>query len=164
MDSKDQNLDLTRTKWIHFCPFQSIFVYWEVQKRSYFCFLLINDIQILTSILLLIWGRFPHFHCLIYIGRNESIVRWELDSWLQLGAATCSNPALRPAWLCGAHRRVPRVKSPHWSSLHACQRYSANTNAYSWNEKARSRRLFMREIYLNALQMIPQGGLIIFFS
>jgi len=26
MDSKDQNLDLTRTKRIHFCPFQSIFV------------------------------------------------------------------------------------------------------------------------------------------
>jgi len=28
MDSKDQNLDLTRTKRIHFCSFQSIFVYW----------------------------------------------------------------------------------------------------------------------------------------
>jgi len=26
MDSKDQNLDLIRTKRIHFCPFQSIFV------------------------------------------------------------------------------------------------------------------------------------------
>jgi len=29
MDSKDQNLDLTRTKWIYFCPFQSIFVCWN---------------------------------------------------------------------------------------------------------------------------------------
>jgi len=29
IDSKDQNLDLTRTKRIYFCPFQSIFVYWE---------------------------------------------------------------------------------------------------------------------------------------
>jgi len=27
MDSKDQNLDLIRTKRIYFCPFQSIFVY-----------------------------------------------------------------------------------------------------------------------------------------
>jgi len=26
MDSKDQNLDLTRTKRIYFCPFQSIFL------------------------------------------------------------------------------------------------------------------------------------------
>jgi len=26
MDSKNQNLDFTRTKRIHFCPFQSIFV------------------------------------------------------------------------------------------------------------------------------------------
>jgi len=30
MDSKDQNLDLTQSKRIHFCPFQSIFVCWEV--------------------------------------------------------------------------------------------------------------------------------------
>jgi len=30
MDSKVQNLDLTRTKRIHFCPFQSIFVCWVV--------------------------------------------------------------------------------------------------------------------------------------
>jgi len=30
MDSKDQNLDWTRTKRIHFCPFQSIFVCWEL--------------------------------------------------------------------------------------------------------------------------------------
>jgi len=28
MDSKYQNLDLTRAKRIYFCPFQSIFVYW----------------------------------------------------------------------------------------------------------------------------------------
>jgi len=28
MDSKDQNLDLTRTKRIHLCPFQFIFVCW----------------------------------------------------------------------------------------------------------------------------------------
>jgi len=28
MDSKDQNLDLTQTKRIYFCPFQSIFIYW----------------------------------------------------------------------------------------------------------------------------------------
>jgi len=28
MDLKDQNLDLTRTKRIYFCPFQSIFVCW----------------------------------------------------------------------------------------------------------------------------------------
>jgi len=28
MDSKDQNLDLTRTKRIYFCLFQSIFVCW----------------------------------------------------------------------------------------------------------------------------------------
>jgi len=32
MDSKDQNLDLTRTKRIYFCPFQSIFVCWA-EKR-----------------------------------------------------------------------------------------------------------------------------------
>jgi len=30
MDSKDQNLDLTRMKRIHFCLFQSIFVCWDV--------------------------------------------------------------------------------------------------------------------------------------
>jgi len=30
MDSKDQNLDLTRTKRIHFCPFELIFVCWVV--------------------------------------------------------------------------------------------------------------------------------------
>jgi len=28
MDPKDQNLDLIRTKRIHFCLFQSIFVCW----------------------------------------------------------------------------------------------------------------------------------------
>jgi len=28
MDSKDQNLDLTRIKQIYFCPFQSIFIGW----------------------------------------------------------------------------------------------------------------------------------------
>jgi len=28
MNSKDQNLDLARTKRIHFCLFQSIFVCW----------------------------------------------------------------------------------------------------------------------------------------
>jgi len=28
MDSKDQNLDFTRIKRIHFCPFQSNFVCW----------------------------------------------------------------------------------------------------------------------------------------
>jgi len=28
MDSKDQNLDLIRTKRIHFSPFQSIFICW----------------------------------------------------------------------------------------------------------------------------------------
>jgi len=27
MDSKDQNLDLTRTKRIHFSPFQSVFIW-----------------------------------------------------------------------------------------------------------------------------------------
>jgi len=32
MDSKDQNLDLTRTKRINFCPFQSIFVCWEDER------------------------------------------------------------------------------------------------------------------------------------
>jgi len=39
MDSKYQNLDLTRTKWIYFCPFQSPFSftgnqYWDVRKRE----------------------------------------------------------------------------------------------------------------------------------
>jgi len=29
MDSKDQNLNVTQTKWINFCLFQSIFVCWE---------------------------------------------------------------------------------------------------------------------------------------
>jgi len=29
MDSKDQNLNLIRTKRICFCPFRSIFVCWE---------------------------------------------------------------------------------------------------------------------------------------
>jgi len=28
MDLKNQNLDLTRTKRIHFCPFKSIFICW----------------------------------------------------------------------------------------------------------------------------------------
>jgi len=32
MDSKDQNLDLIRTKWIHFYPFQSIFVCWDAKN------------------------------------------------------------------------------------------------------------------------------------
>jgi len=30
MDSKNKNLDLTRTQRIHFCLFQSIFVFWVV--------------------------------------------------------------------------------------------------------------------------------------
>jgi len=34
MHSKDQNLDLTQTKRIHFCSFQSIFVCWEYKKRA----------------------------------------------------------------------------------------------------------------------------------
>jgi len=34
MDSKDQNLDLTRTKRIHFCLFQSIFVCWVRNARK----------------------------------------------------------------------------------------------------------------------------------
>jgi len=34
LDSKDQNPDLTRTKRIHFCSFQSIFVYWVVCRYS----------------------------------------------------------------------------------------------------------------------------------
>jgi len=33
MDSKDQKLDLTRTKRIHFCPFRFIFVCWEGKTR-----------------------------------------------------------------------------------------------------------------------------------
>jgi len=33
MNSKDQNLDFTRTKRIHFCSFQSIFVCWEWKWR-----------------------------------------------------------------------------------------------------------------------------------
>jgi len=32
MDSKDRNLDLTRTKRIYFCTFQSIFVCWVKKK------------------------------------------------------------------------------------------------------------------------------------
>jgi len=32
MYSKDQNLDLTRTKRIYFCPFQSIFVCRELRN------------------------------------------------------------------------------------------------------------------------------------
>jgi len=32
MDSKDQNLDLTRTKRIYFCPFQSIFMCWDTTR------------------------------------------------------------------------------------------------------------------------------------
>jgi len=32
IDSKDQNLNLTR-KWIHFCLFQSIFVCWVRNHR-----------------------------------------------------------------------------------------------------------------------------------
>jgi len=34
MDSKVQNLDLTGTKRIHFCPFQFIFVRWDVHEVS----------------------------------------------------------------------------------------------------------------------------------
>jgi len=41
MDSKDQNLDLTRTKWIHFCLFQSIF--WA--NRHKYCSLLLIEGQ-----------------------------------------------------------------------------------------------------------------------
>jgi len=36
MDSKDRNLDLTRTKRIYFYPFQSIFVYWETYTEAIF--------------------------------------------------------------------------------------------------------------------------------
>jgi len=32
MDSKDQNLDLTRTKRVYFCPFQFVFVCWVACK------------------------------------------------------------------------------------------------------------------------------------
>jgi len=34
MDSKDQNLNLIRTKQIHFCPFQSIFICWTWNKKK----------------------------------------------------------------------------------------------------------------------------------
>jgi len=37
MDSKDLNLNLTRTKRIHFCSFQSIFVCWAaIKSRAIF--------------------------------------------------------------------------------------------------------------------------------
>jgi len=38
MDSKYQNLDLTRAKRIYFCLFQSIFVYWEWHNFAEFTF------------------------------------------------------------------------------------------------------------------------------
>jgi len=34
INSKDQNLNLTRTKRIHFCPFQFIFICWVALHRS----------------------------------------------------------------------------------------------------------------------------------
>jgi len=37
MDSKDQNLDLVRTKRIHFCPFQSIC--WERTTKNNFVYI-----------------------------------------------------------------------------------------------------------------------------
>jgi len=46
MDSKYLNLDLTRTKRIHFCPFQSIFVFWEYNyytKKEYLGSMEIKD-------------------------------------------------------------------------------------------------------------------------
>jgi len=36
MDSKDRNLDLTRTKQIYFYPFQSIFVYWGFSRGLHY--------------------------------------------------------------------------------------------------------------------------------
>jgi len=44
MDSKDENLDLTRTKRIRFCLFQSIFVRWDIMRISIIRFVLINNI------------------------------------------------------------------------------------------------------------------------
>jgi len=35
MDSKDQNLDLIRTKRIHFCLFQSTFICWVKQRERH---------------------------------------------------------------------------------------------------------------------------------
>jgi len=62
MDSKDQNLDLTRTKWIHFCLFQSIFVCWAVTN-------LCSNLQIFNVL-------FTEFHVSFAIAIAEFLNYW----------------------------------------------------------------------------------------